>query len=232
MLSISLPVSSDTSIRCGMYGWSRAYVSIRQHTSAYVSIRQLAGVERHEHPLRYVRLVESIRQHASAYVSIRQRTCVERHEHPLRHVRLVDALLLRQYLYSGTSKTSKLMPVSRDASIRCRVRLVESIRQHTSAYVCRGTHPLPYVRLVDALEERQYLYSCTSKASKLNTCSMPSMRSRRRFRVAHALVYLLHALVYLLYWYKSTNTDTCAASAWQQRRFRVAAEAARHFYML
>ncbi len=57
-----------------------AYVSIRQHTSAYISIRQQASRTRRKlwcaprqravAPTAYV----SIRQHTSAYASIRQRT--------------------------------------------------------------------------------------------------------------------------------------------------------------
>jgi hypothetical protein len=53
-----------------------AYVSVRQHTSAYVSIRQAlvaaAAVARElvVEPEAYV----SVRQHTSAYVSIRQHT--------------------------------------------------------------------------------------------------------------------------------------------------------------
>ncbi len=56
------------------------YVSIRQHTAAYVSIRQYTSVEvqggavaviqLHLHTAAYV----SIRQHTAAYVSIRQHT--------------------------------------------------------------------------------------------------------------------------------------------------------------
>ncbi len=49
-----------------------AYISIRQHTSAYVSIRQhtSAYVSIRQHTSAYV----SMRQHTSAYVSIRQHT--------------------------------------------------------------------------------------------------------------------------------------------------------------
>jgi hypothetical protein len=55
---------------------ARAYESIREHTSAYFSIRQRgaatcagSGVSIRQHTSAYV----SIRQHTSAYVSIRQR---------------------------------------------------------------------------------------------------------------------------------------------------------------
>jgi hypothetical protein len=46
-----------------------AYVSMRQHTSAFVSICQLQVAQRLRLPVR-----ACIRQHAAAYVSIRQRT--------------------------------------------------------------------------------------------------------------------------------------------------------------
>jgi hypothetical protein len=49
------------------------YVSIRQHTSTYVSIRRLAGSTNMSRQHRCLRTYE-IRQHTSAFVSIRQHT--------------------------------------------------------------------------------------------------------------------------------------------------------------
>jgi hypothetical protein len=67
LVSIRQHTSAYVSIR-----QPSAYVSIRQHTSAYVSIRQhtSAYVSIRQHTSAYV----SIRQHTSAYVSIRQHT--------------------------------------------------------------------------------------------------------------------------------------------------------------
>ncbi len=71
-----------------------------------------------------------------------------------------------------------------------------SIRQHTSAYVSIRQHTSAYVsirhiygilvRVRDSYELllRQYLYFCTSKASKLSTRPAPDAR-RRRFRVIY-----------------------------------------------
>jgi hypothetical protein len=55
-------------------------VCIRQHTSAYVSIRERMLSPRHEHARRDHQRV-CIRQHTSAYVSIRERMLSPRHEH-------------------------------------------------------------------------------------------------------------------------------------------------------
>jgi hypothetical protein len=125
-----------------------AYVSIRQHTSAYVSIRQtLAGVY-------------SIRQHTSAYVSIRQtlagvysiavcrhqyssmrthiyqyddacssmrtHVAVCEHTYRLRHEHFI--LLPRHFKFAFHSAESLLRACEG-------VSAYVSIRQHTSAYV-------------------------------------------------------------------------------------------------
>jgi hypothetical protein len=98
-----------------------AYVSIRQHTSAYdVSIRQHTSATTADgpplpricsirpHTSAFVRnrphlsAFVSIRQHTSAYVRIRQ------HTPPHQLPRARAAHQLRQYLYCGTSKASKL----------------------------------------------------------------------------------------------------------------------------
>jgi hypothetical protein len=94
-----------------------AYVSIRQHTSAYVSRRKRCAL-RLQRPPR-----PCIRQHTSAYASIRQHTSAGASDAPYAcSARLGPAYvsirqhtslrpwtqLLRQYLYFCTSKTSKL----------------------------------------------------------------------------------------------------------------------------
>jgi predicted metal-dependent hydrolase len=112
---------------------SRAYVSIRQHTSAYVAgdphVERLALVANLS--AAYV----SIRQHTSAYVSIRQHTsayvsitAVELYENVANHAR-------REYAaaHDVVPLLRPLLPNSVHTSAYV------SIRQHTSAYVrvCR-----------------------------------------------------------------------------------------------
>jgi hypothetical protein len=116
---------------------------MRQHTSAYVS-RHTAYVSMRQHTSAYV----SIRQHASAYVSMRQHTSA--------HVRI------RQH-------------ASAYVSMRQHASAYVSIRQHTSAYVSIRQHTSGRrrgcLRQTDKRQtQRQYLYFCTSKASKLSTC--------------------------------------------------------------
>jgi hypothetical protein len=98
-----------------------AYVSLRQHTSAYVSMlrdllyglcRWLAGTCTRQHTSAHVSSV-SIRQHTSAYVSIRQHTS-------------------RQH-------TSAYVSIRQHTSAYVSIRHV-SIRQHTSAYVSTRQH--------------------------------------------------------------------------------------------
>jgi hypothetical protein len=116
---------------------SITYASIRQHTSAYVSIRHTdelacpAPTFQASHPAAHTSAFVRIRQHTSAYVSIRQRT---------------------SYLHQH----SKRLKTSR-------------IQQHCSASCYSKTRPSdPKSRQRCTLEQRQYLYFCTSKASKLS----------------------------------------------------------------
>ncbi len=91
--------------------------SIRQHTSAYVSIRQayvsicqMRICSRAQHSQQHTSAYVSIRQHTSAYVSIRQHTSA--------YVKCESAV--------GRSTLN---------SIRQHTSAYVSIRQHTSAYV-------------------------------------------------------------------------------------------------
>jgi isocitrate/isopropylmalate dehydrogenase len=116
----------------------RAYVRIRQHTSAHVSIRQTysfgsAPTRIRPHSSAFV----SIRQHTSAYVSIRQ-------------------------TYSFASAPTRIRPhTSAYVSLRQHTSVYVSLRQYTSAYVRHiHLHLLPRA-------PTHYLYCCTSKASKV-----------------------------------------------------------------
>jgi hypothetical protein len=101
---------------------------IRQHTSAYVSIRQHTCIRGQPptavNPIRYVYLAYvSIRQHTSAYVSIRRHTCIRGQPptavNPIRYVYLAYV------------------------SIRQHTSAYVGIRQHMSAYVHTRAAPLP-----------------------------------------------------------------------------------------
>jgi hypothetical protein len=130
----------------------RGACACRLHTSAFVSIRQ--------HSSAYV----SIRQHTSAYVSIRQHTS----ERCLCMPSATSAYVsIRQHPSASVSIRAKGA---------CVCRLPVSIRQHTSAYVSIRQHTSAYVREVlvhdsakTGTQTCQYLYFCTSKASKLST---------------------------------------------------------------
>jgi hypothetical protein len=166
-----------------------AYVSIRQHTSAYVSIRQhtSAYVSIRQHTSTYA----SIRQHTPAYVSIRQHTsacallahapCVADryfrhclcaasvfvllcHNRQPERIYISTACAQRQYLcfcaFTG-SKASAVKQVS--------VGYLRYLCHCSGGYLlylrrCSGG----YLRTHRVLL-RQYLYFCTSKASKLST---------------------------------------------------------------
>jgi hypothetical protein len=96
-----------------------------------------------------------IRQHTSAYVSIRQHTSayVEVHMYPCR-------------LYLPHLHTSAYV------SIRQHTSAYDSIRQHTSAYVSIRMKEADFISCTCTHFLRgQYLYFCTSKASKLSTSS-------------------------------------------------------------
>jgi hypothetical protein len=109
-----------------------AYVSIRQHTSAYVSIgatccettREVgAYVSIRQHPSAYV----GIRQHTSAYVSIRQHT---RYVPARRRARWGEGVILQQDVGRCRQERHRRKPT------------YVSIRQHTSAYVTIRQHTL------------------------------------------------------------------------------------------
>ncbi len=110
-----------------------------------------AGAAAAEHTSAYV----SIRQNTSAYVSIRQHTSV---------------------LLAGWSCCCD----AADAEVYCQRRIMRhtsayvSIRQHTSAYVSIRQHTSA-VKDDGSLPLSQYLYFCTSKASKLSTCDRISI---------------------------------------------------------
>jgi hypothetical protein len=55
-----------------------AYVSIRQHTSAYLRALGAAEADAHGEHERHLSAHVSIRQHTPAYVSIRQHNCASR----------------------------------------------------------------------------------------------------------------------------------------------------------
>jgi hypothetical protein len=121
-----------------------AYVSIRQHTSAYVSIRQ----------------------HTSAYVSIRP--------------------LPRELLPQLTDLFAHLLSL-RHEGVNLRVTGAKArahLRQHKSAYFSIRQHEGDNLRVTDAKaraplrQQGQYLYFCTSKASKLSTCASTPPRTR------------------------------------------------------
>jgi hypothetical protein len=116
-----------------------AYVSIRQHTSAYVSIRHILASTSTpvyanrwctEHTSAHV----STRQHTSAYVSIRQPTSAD---------------------------VSRRQHTSADVSKRQHTSAYVSIRQHTSAYVSIRQHTSAYVSI-------RHISASTSTPSSVN----------------------------------------------------------------
>jgi hypothetical protein len=122
--------------------------SICQHTSAYVSIRQ----------------------HTSAYVSIRQRMphLSQRSAVPRQHMSAYVSI--RQHTSAYASVCHTLPPDARMLQLSAYV----SIRQHTSAYATPVAAQRRAARRADAAVvqvQRQHLYFCTSKASKMSTCS-------------------------------------------------------------
>jgi hypothetical protein len=106
-----------------------AYVSIRQHTSAYVSI--------HQHTSAYV----SIRQHTSAYVSIRQHTSA--HVSIRQHTSAYVSIRQHTYAYLAFEAvhavhSDSLVVATREIHRRWLKTLVRQQRRHhlhTSAYV-------------------------------------------------------------------------------------------------
>jgi hypothetical protein len=160
-----------------------AYVRIRQHTSAYV--RQEHRGPCCQHTSAYV--YDSIRQLTSAYVSIRQH----------KFDKSIEALAVSTRQHTSTSAYVRIRQHT-SAYVRQEHRgpccqhtsayIFVSIRPHTSAYVrirsTRASRPLLQTqRLL-----RQYLYFCTSKASKLSvpTSAAASAGSGRALRMAAA----------------------------------------------
>jgi hypothetical protein len=104
---------------------------IRQHTSAYVSIRQLRSLARTLRPLTpaYV----SIRQHTSAYVSIRQLRSLARTLRPLTPA----YVSVRQHTSAYATREERRKELPATISIRQRTSAYVSIRQHSSAFATR-----------------------------------------------------------------------------------------------
>jgi hypothetical protein len=122
---------------------------MRQHASAYVSIRQHTNVGC---PLARLRrralchIIVSIRQHTSAYVSIRKHTSGHIHRGMWTHIADTRTQL------TGVSALTSSMPVSASStrlaayvSRRQQTSAYVSIRQHTSAYVSIRQHTSAYV---------------------------------------------------------------------------------------
>jgi hypothetical protein len=105
------------------------YVSIRQHSSAYVSIRQhtwRASTSRGSQPL-------GIRQHTSAYVSIRQHTAAHLAREHVRAVKeYVSLSELPAFSKEARKNDARLYDARRDLWLLHTPAYV-SIRQHTSA---------------------------------------------------------------------------------------------------
>jgi hypothetical protein len=142
-----------------------AYVSIRQHTSAYATINlcwrqatarcslpQHAYVSIRQHTSAYV----SIRQHTSAYVSIRQHTpaCASIPRAPRSHkmrVRLTPEASLLTDAPTHAAASSSSCAASRRRSVAC-LRFASSsayvsMRRHTSAYIGIRRHTSAYVSI-------------------------------------------------------------------------------------
>ena len=141
---------------------SAAYVSIRLHASAYVCIRL--------HTSAYV----CMRLHASACVSIRLHTsaCVSIRQHASAYVSMClhasACVCMRQHTsaYLGR-RLCACQPNGCGASTRC-----------TSSRVSMRT----FVPVKLQLLTRQYVYFCTSKASKLSTVFFGSASRKARMR--------------------------------------------------
>jgi hypothetical protein len=148
-----------------------AYVSIRQHTSAYgagvpVHIHLAPACSTRQHTSAYV----SIRQHTSAYVSIRRRcpgtyplgSCMQHTSayvsirrrcpgtYPLgscmQHTSAYVSIRQHTSAYgAGVPVHTHLAPACRDVSMSASAYV--SIRQHTSAYVSIRQHTSAHVRI-------------------------------------------------------------------------------------
>jgi hypothetical protein len=121
-ISIRQHASAYVSIRQQSYADTSAYVCIRQRTCAELVLERMRHRNAHirQHTSAYV----SIRQHTSAYVSIRQHTCpelvLERRRHRNAH-ECRDLMLAARHRKNGLRYTSAYVSIS--------------IRQH--AHQCR-----------------------------------------------------------------------------------------------
>jgi hypothetical protein len=108
---------------CICAGIVPAYVSIRQHTSAYVSIRQL--FKRVLVQLHRCRHRACIRQHTSAYVSVRQHTSA------FQTLACAAASVPASCLHTSAYVTHVSIPAAERYGVQEKAYV--SIRQHTSA---------------------------------------------------------------------------------------------------
>jgi hypothetical protein len=125
----------------------KMHMHIRQHTSAYDSIRQPLGMP--GSPAAYV----SIRQHTSAYVSIRQHTpaYVSIRQHTSAYVRALQ----RGHRSRQAPGTQFTCFTSTKVQIRQHTPAYVSIRQHTSEGIAHGKRQ---VRSLLALLAQKYKY--------------------------------------------------------------------------
>jgi hypothetical protein len=172
-----------------------AYVSIRQHTSAFC---------RSSHTWR---ARKSIRQHTSAYVSIRQHS-VARHT-PGAPGRGGGRCRIRR----GSSRACVRAGVSYACtlhtpyvSIRQHTSAYVSIRQHTSAYVSIRQHTSAYVSI------RQHTSAYVS-IHQLAFVQVHHMRAHLREQVATKYVSIRHEG-------NSIRPHTSASSAYARQRLR------------
>ncbi len=125
-----------------------AYVSIRQHTSAYGSIRQYTKQPQVPHPQRkqcrqHISAYGSIRQHTAAYVSIRSNlrnlilsavSAVSGARAPVRNRKGYARHEFARFHFERRGRfTLRCRCYSRCSSIRQHTSAYVSIRQHTSA---------------------------------------------------------------------------------------------------
>jgi hypothetical protein len=166
-------------------------VSIRQHTSAYVSNVSI----RRELRLQYicattccVRIV--MRLHTSAYVSIRQHTSAY--------------VSIRQHTVCATTCCVSIRHASAYVSTRQHTSAYVSIRQHTSAYVSIRQHTSAYVSI------RQHTSAVCARTSQKNLsgCSFESSASTRPANTRNSLEHT-HLRQYL-YFCANTKARTVA----------------------
>jgi hypothetical protein len=121
-----------------------AYVSVRQRTSAYVSIRQ------------------HIRQRTSAYVSVRQHTSCgsSARGSPITCMHTSAYVSIRQHTSAYVSIRQHTPAY---ASIRQNTPAYVSIRQHTSAYASIRQHTSAYV-----MREQREGLACAARCTEVN----------------------------------------------------------------